>query len=71
MAFLLIKTLQEAWDSYIQNTGMDGMNQAWSMPMDMTMTTSSLDGQLQQGPNAFNGSGGIFMGDDTPGNVPM
>ena len=52
------------------------MNQAWSMPMDMSMTTSSLDGQLQpshvqQGANAFNGSGGIFMGDDTPGNVPM
>ena len=70
------QTLQEAWDSYIQNSGVDGMNQAWSMPMDMSMTTASLDGQLQQshvqqGANAFNGSGGIFMGEDTPGNVPM
>lgn len=68
---------QEAWDSYIQNAGIDGMSQAWPMPMDMPMNNPILDGQMQQQPqsqqgaNAFNSPGGIFMGEDTPGNMPM
>ena len=62
--------VQEAWDSYIQNAGIDGMNQGWSMPMDIPMANPSLD-QAQQGANAYGNSGGIFMGSDTPGNMPM
>ena len=53
------------------------MSQAWPMPMDMPMNNPILDGQMQQQPqsqqgaNAFNSPGGIFMGEDTPGNMPM
>lgn len=52
---------------------MDGMNQGWSMPIDVPMATPSLDGQpqTQQGANAFNSPGGLFMGGDGPGNMPM
>ena len=46
------------------------MNQAWSMPMDIPMGSSTLDGQIQhqsQQGNAFNSPEGIFMGVDNPG----
>ena len=51
------------------------MNQGWSMPMDIPMANPSLDGQVQtqaqQGASVFTAPGGVFMGSDTPGNMPM
>ena len=55
---------------------MDGMSQTWPMQMDMPMATPGLEGQAQQpqgqsGGNPFGNAGGIFMGSDTPGGMPM
>lgn len=66
----------EAWDSYIQNTGIDGLNSTWPMQMDIPMIAPGLDGQGQQsqmqpGSNVFGTTGGVFMGSDIGGGMPM
>lgn len=58
---------KDAWDSFIQNSGLDPANQMWSSNMDIP-TINVMDGQPEQpiqNSNVFGGGGGgggVFMG---------
>ena len=67
---------QDAWDSYVQNASLDSGNQGWPASMDPALMTSVVDGQAQMSQTSSssfnNGTGGIFMGSNTPpGNMPI
>lgn len=54
------------------------MNGSWPMQMDMGMVAPNLDGQGQQqqqqmqgGTGNFGNSGGVFMGSDVGGGLPI
>lgn len=72
---------KDAWDSYIQNAGLEPANQAWTSNMDIP-STNVMEGeseqpiQNQQQSNVFGGGGGdggVFMGvgASTVNNIPM
>lgn len=64
----------DAWDSYIQNAGLEPTREMWSMNMDLPGSMAVMDSQEQpqQQGNVFGGNGGIFMGVSTPpGNLPL
>ena len=75
---LIIFTLQEAWDSYIQNNPLDPANEMWPTNMDIPMPNSDVQEQQeqhrqqQQQTNGYSNMPGLFMGVSTPpGNVAM
>lgn len=69
--------VQDAWDSYIQNTGLDSANHTWATNIDFPIPTPVMEGQEpslqpQQQANLFSSNSGVFMGVNTPPrNVPM
>lgn len=68
--------MQDAWDSYIQNSNIDLINPPWSAVLDVPASAISSDGTEQvyiphqQQSNSFD-SGGVYMEVNTPGNIPM
>ena len=66
--------LQDAWDSYIQNSSLENGNELWPPAMDMPLAqTDGVDQQQQQQQNnMFANPNAMFLGANTsPGNHPM
>ena len=69
--------VQDAWDSYIQNTSLDPSNQLWPTSMDPALMTPAAESQVQMGPqapqaNMFSpGPGGYMNVNSAQSNMPL